>query len=146
MCEAMGNPEWAGCEKFSDAASRLDNQEELDRFIGEWTKKHTHYEVMDILQKAGIAAGAVANPVKQQNEPHFKERGFFQELSRDIVGTQLYPGWPIRFSGMPIRMQPAPLLGQHNDYVLGKLLGLSKTEIEQLEREQIIGTIPLGIE
>jgi crotonobetainyl-CoA:carnitine CoA-transferase CaiB-like acyl-CoA transferase len=32
----------------------------------------------------------------------------------------------------------APVLGQHNDYVFGELLGMSKEEIERLVKEQII--------
>ena len=34
--------------------------------------------------------------------------------------------------------EPAPLLGQHNDYVLGEILGLSKDEIARLEEEQSV--------
>jgi len=61
------------------------------------------------------------------------------------VGTQLYPTWPLRFSETPLRMRPAPKLGEHNEYVLGTILGLSKVEIEELENGQIIGTQPLGL-
>ena len=38
----------------------------------------------------------------------------------------------------------APVLGEHNDYVLGELLGMSKQEIRTLADEQIIGRKPLG--
>jgi crotonobetainyl-CoA:carnitine CoA-transferase CaiB-like acyl-CoA transferase len=37
----------------------------------------------------------------------------------------------------------SPCLGEHNDYVYGTLLGMSREEIEELERKQIIGTGPL---
>jgi crotonobetainyl-CoA:carnitine CoA-transferase CaiB-like acyl-CoA transferase len=87
----------------------------------------------------------VTAPETLHEEPHFKERRFFQELSRDIVGTQLYPTWPLRFSETPFRMQPAPKLGEHNEYVLETILGLSRVEIEDLEKRQIIGTQPLGL-
>ena len=35
---------------------------------------------------------------------------------------------------------PPPCLGEHNDYVLGEILGLSKEEIARLEEDRIIGT------
>ena len=38
---------------------------------------------------------------------------------------------------------PAPCLGQHNEYVLGDLVGLSKATLEQMEREHVVGTVPL---
>jgi crotonobetainyl-CoA:carnitine CoA-transferase CaiB-like acyl-CoA transferase len=31
-----------------------------------------------------------------------------------------------------------PLMGEHNDYVLGEILGLSRDEIERLEREGVL--------
>ncbi len=37
----------------------------------------------------------------------------------------------------------APCLGEHNEYVLGELLGLSKKEIARLEADKIIGKAPL---
>jgi crotonobetainyl-CoA:carnitine CoA-transferase CaiB-like acyl-CoA transferase len=36
----------------------------------------------------------------------------------------------------------APLLGEHNGYVLGELLGLSKEEIAALEREGVTSATP----
>jgi len=145
LCQAIGNPGLAKDERFSTPLNRWKNQDALDKLIEKWTLEHDYYEAMTILQKARVAAGAVASPETLNEEPHFKERGFFQELSRDIVGTQLYPTWPLRFSETPLEMRPAPKLGEHNEYVLGTILGLSKVEIEELEKGQIIGTKPIGL-
>jgi crotonobetainyl-CoA:carnitine CoA-transferase CaiB-like acyl-CoA transferase len=40
---------------------------------------------------------------------------------------------------------PAPTLGQHNKEVLRRVLGLSDAEIDQLERERIIGKAPAAL-
>jgi crotonobetainyl-CoA:carnitine CoA-transferase CaiB-like acyl-CoA transferase len=51
---------------------------------------------------------------------------------------------PIKLSKTPpYPRRPAPCLGQHNEYVLGEILGLSQEEIAQLEEKDIIGTEPL---
>jgi len=34
--------------------------------------------------------------------------------------------------------RPAPLLGEHNNYVFGELLGLSEDEIAELVQEKVI--------
>jgi len=39
---------------------------------------------------------------------------------------------------------PPPALGEHNEYVLGHLLGLSAEEIADLEEKKIIGKEPPG--
>jgi len=143
FCKAIGNPQWATEKRFSTLEDRLVNQDELDRRIGEWTLQHTPYEVMGMLQKAGVPAGAATDSLMLINEPHLKERGFWVELDRAVVGKQRYISFPIKFSETPIRYRPAPTLGEHNEYVLGTVLGLSKGEIETLEKEKIIGTQPL---
>jgi crotonobetainyl-CoA:carnitine CoA-transferase CaiB-like acyl-CoA transferase len=33
---------------------------------------------------------------------------------------------------------PAPLIGQHNDYVLGEILGMSPEEIDRLTQEGVL--------
>jgi crotonobetainyl-CoA:carnitine CoA-transferase CaiB-like acyl-CoA transferase len=132
-------------ERFLTLLNRWENQDALDRVIEAWTLEHDQYEVMAILQRAGVAAGAVTIPDKLQHEPHLKDRGFFQELTRDIIGTQLYPRWPLVFSETPLGMRPAPKLGEHNHYVLGAILGLSTVEMEALEKQQVIGTTPLAL-
>jgi crotonobetainyl-CoA:carnitine CoA-transferase CaiB-like acyl-CoA transferase len=142
FCQAIGSPKWTQDEKFSTIIQRRRHLDELDKLIEEWTAEHDNYEVMDILQKAGVAAGALVDPFDTPDEPQFKARGFFQELTRDIIGTQLFSIWPIRMSKTSTKLTPPPTLGQHNEYVLGSILGLSKDEIEQLNNENIIGTVP----
>ncbi|MFC2058479.1 CaiB/BaiF CoA transferase family protein [Chloroflexota bacterium] len=144
FCQIIGNPQLAQDERFAVIIDRFRNQDELDKLVESWTIQHDQYEAMDILQRAGIAAGAVIVPHDANDEPHFKKREFFQELTRDVVGTQPYPKSPIRLSKTPVMMRPSPKLGEHNDYVLGTILGLSKYAIKELKKEQIIGTVPLA--
>lgn len=142
LCQVIGKPDLAQDERFSALSERYKNQDELDTLIEEWTIQHEDYQAMNILEKAGVAAGVVNYPEKGHHEPHFKETGFFEELTRDVIGTQLFPRWPTRFSETPIENRPAPLLGQHNDYVLRELLGLSSNEMKQLADDKVIGTEP----
>ena len=56
FCQAIGQPEWTKDEKFATMLSRHNNREELDKKVTEWTIDREHYEVMKILQSAGVAA------------------------------------------------------------------------------------------
>ena len=69
----------------------------------------------------------------------------FDETMKAYLETIKRAERPIKFYETPIKMRPAPKLGEHNDYVLRTILGLSKAEIEILEKEQIIGTVPIGL-
>lgn len=144
--KAIGEPAWIREDRFGDSLSRWHNQKELDVLVEEWTIQHDHYDVMNILQKVGVAAGATLTSAELLTDPHLKERGVFQIIERAIVGSHPYPvpSAAMRFSECPVKIRkPAPLVGEHNNYVLGKLLGMSQDEIQVLIRENIIGTIPL---
>ena len=53
----MGLTHLANEERFATAKSRRANHDEIDRFISDWTAERDHYQVMEIMQKAGVAAG-----------------------------------------------------------------------------------------
>ncbi len=139
LCEAMGNPPWCREERFGDQLSRWRNQEELDRLIEAWTSNHTPGEVVEILQQAGVAAMPALNGEEITNDPHLRERGFLVEVDHAEVGRQTMPGVSMKLSHTPgAILRPAPLVGEHNQYVFGELLGLPPEEIESLMAEKVI--------
>ena len=139
LCDVMGNPEWTNREEFSDALSRWQNRDELDRLITEWTRHYTHYEVMTMLQAAGVMAGASLDIEEMALDPQLKERGFMVEMEHPVMGKIVRTGLPWKLSDTPRgNFLPPPLLGEHNNDVFGKLLGLTKAEIERLVKEQVL--------
>lgn len=143
LCQAIGQPSWAEDARFSDTLSRYRHQDELDRLIEEWTLEYDHYEVMHILQQADIPAGPVLDARELIEEPHLNQRGVFEIVTHPEAGTHPYIGMFARFSRTPISIRtPAPCVGEHNQYVFGELLGLSREEIAQLEKQEVIGTTP----
>ncbi len=140
---AMGDPPWANNQKFSTGSGRWSSQDELDELIGKWTINLGQNEVTRILQDAGVAAGPVLDAEGLQDDPHLNARGFYEEVTREEVGTHLHPGSPIKLSKTPARIRmPAPCLGEHNEYILSEVAGLSEKEIQELEEEQVIGKLP----
>jgi benzylsuccinate CoA-transferase BbsF subunit len=139
FCKAIGSPDWCGDGRFADAASRRQNREELNRLISGWTVQHTDYEVTEILQGAGVAAIPTLSDDMVSRDPHIKERDLFVEIEHPELGRRLVVGPPWRLSGTPVKVRrPAPLLGEHNQYVLGELMGMPQSEIDQLIEEQVV--------
>ena len=100
---------------------------------------------MNTLQEAGVTACAVLTSAELLSDPHLKERGTFQLVERDLIGARHYPvpTAPMHFSETPLKIRnPAPFLGEHNEYVLGDLLGMSQGEIQSMFDDRVIGTEP----
>ncbi len=129
---------------FATAAGRRAEEDHLEAVIAAWTRSRSPDEAMQILQKAGVAAGAVRHPMDLLEDPHLKARGFWQWIDRAYVGRHPQPSAPYREGDAAIAVRtPAATLGQYNEEVLGGLLGLSKAELEQLSRDGIIGSAAL---
>ena len=145
LCRVMGDPPWTRDERFSHARSRWQNQDELDRFIERWTSNYDHRQLASLLQQAGVKAGAVLSVAELVEDPHLRERGFFEPLSHPEAGSHLYPGISWKMSRTPGRLRlPAPCFGEHNEYVFGQLLGLSRDEILRLAEEGVTATEPFS--
>lgn len=139
LCRCLDEPEWSREERFSDSRHRLQHQEELDKLIEAWTINHTHYEVMEILQASGVAAVPSFNSEELFHNPHLRERGFWSKVSHPVIGEQVVAAPPWKLSATPARVKhSAPLLGEHNRYVFGELLGIRDEEIARLEEERVI--------
>ncbi|MFC2065884.1 CaiB/BaiF CoA transferase family protein [Chloroflexota bacterium] len=133
FCRVLGDPPWTKEPEFADRYLRLTNREALDNHVSEWTAQHTAEEVTRILQDQEVAAAPVNNIGDQFSDSYFSERGAFKEVDHPLVGAEWVPGLPWLMSETPEReWKPAPLLGQHNDYVFKELLHMSDSEIAEV--------------
>ena len=136
---ALGSPDWSEDSRFGDTQSRWQNRDELNRLISEWTIRLTDYEATEILQGAGVAAVPTLRGDMVSKDPHIKERDLFGEIEHPELGNRLVVGPPWRLSATPAKVRrSAPLLGEYNQYVLGELLGMAQSEIDQLIEEQVV--------
>lgn len=139
FCKVMGNSEWTKKTEFSDGLSRWQNQDELDSHITEWTKERDPYEITAELQKVGVMAGPSLGPKELVEDPQLKYRDFFVENDHPIIGKLQYAGIAWKLSNAPRGNRgPAPLLGEHNHYILSELLGKSDQEINGLISEKVL--------
>ena len=73
------------------------------------------------------------------NDQHLKERQAFNEVDHPTIGRLAVMNPPWKLSTSPAEVvRHAPLLGEHNQYVFGQLLGMSEKEIDNLIDEQVI--------
>ncbi|MEE9249374.1 MAG: CoA transferase [Dehalococcoidia bacterium] len=143
LCRAMGNPQWTRDDKYCTVLGRWNHQGEIDERVGRWTRGLDHYQVTRLLQDEGVAAAPVMDERDAYNDPHIRERGFFQELYDPEAGTHCHVGFMWRMTSTPNRLRRPPChLGFDNEYLYKELLGVGSQEYSRLEAEGHIGTEP----
>jgi len=123
---------------LADRQQRLARVAELEAIVEAWTGKRTKHEVMELLGAAGVPCGAVLDSGEVLSNEHLRQRGFITDVDHPVRGRMAVPGNAIRMSASPTDVTPAPLLGQHNVEVYGKLLGVSEADVAQLKRDGVI--------
>jgi crotonobetainyl-CoA:carnitine CoA-transferase CaiB-like acyl-CoA transferase len=110
-----------------------------------WCAERPAEQAAKELLEEGIPAAPMVPAFTALDDPQLRARGFFEPVEHPLVGEQEYPGWPMRFSAGPDRYwrEPAPLLGQHNEVVLGGELGVEGDELARLRERHVIGDAPL---
>jgi crotonobetainyl-CoA:carnitine CoA-transferase CaiB-like acyl-CoA transferase len=133
--KAIGNPPWAVRSEFKTVVKRCANNEELDRLVTEWTSRHSREEVMDILQKAGVAAGVVATGRDLASNPQLAHDGFYHKINHPGIGTFSYSGMPVQMTRTPYRINRAAALGEHNEFIATEIMNLKDEEFVELMGE-----------
>jgi benzylsuccinate CoA-transferase BbsF subunit len=111
----------------------------LDAHINAWTAQFLATAVMERLQQAGIAAAVVRNAATLDTDPQLAHRQHYARLQHPRIGANVIDNYSFRLSATPGGVRdPAPLLGQHNDYVLGTLLGMSQAEMARLQDAGVV--------
>jgi crotonobetainyl-CoA:carnitine CoA-transferase CaiB-like acyl-CoA transferase len=139
LCGLLGNPAWSKADQFSSLAGRIKHKKILDRHMGKWTAGQTAEKVVEDLQQAGIAAGVVQNAEDLANDPQLSANKFFTSLNHPVLGQIKTDTYPIKFkNGRPAAWKASPTLGEANQYVLEKLLGMKKAAIQSYIDQGII--------
>ncbi|MBI4339943.1 MAG: CoA transferase [Chloroflexi bacterium] len=139
FCKVVGEG-WVHDPRFKDPLSRRKHEDELEKLVESWTKRHDYYEVMHLLQKVGVPAGPVLDEAAVFQDPHLKARGIFVEVSQKDTGTYLYPGALAKMRNAPLVVRHAPVrLGEDNDYVYKEVLGIGDDEYQKLAETGHIG-------
>ncbi len=133
----IGEP-WTAEGPYASLEGRLADQDRLDDRLAAWTATRDKFEVERALRGAGVPCSAVQKPGERVDHDPDTE-GLWPTVTHTQIGEVRVDGIPAKFSGTPWRIeQGAPCLGEDNEEVFGRLLGLSKSEVAQLHKDGVI--------
>lgn len=117
---------------------RVLHQDRIDKAIAQWSTQHSMEEALAKLAQAGVPAGKIFTVKDIVEDEQYQARDMIREIQLDDGSRLKVPGVVPKLSDTPGNFDGGgPALGQHTEEVL-RQLGLSPTEIEQLQQQEVI--------
>ena len=112
-----------------DDLASTEDADALAAALAAWAAERTAQQAMRVLQRAGLAAGAVQDGEDVVRDPQHRERHFLLEMDHPDLGVAEYAAPPHRLAKTPPAVRrPTPRLGAHTVEVLGEWLGMTPDE------------------
>ena len=132
LMRAAGLSQMADNPAMADNEGRVRHEQEIDQALAAWCAGHPASYIIDTLEAERVPVGLIYNVEDQVEDPHYRARGMFEEVTID--------GKPLTIPAILPRLQDTPGRtdwpglepGSHNREILGGLLGLNEQEIEAL--------------
>lgn len=131
---------WCAAPAYATLESRLAAQDALDALVGAWTGAQGKFDVEDRLREAGVPVSAVMKPQERIDlDASTGDFGLWPTVHHAEMGDLRVDGQPVHFSETDWRIaRGGPCLGEHNEEVLTRLLGLNAEEVARLEEEGVL--------
>ena len=137
IASLIGRPELKDDPLFAKPGARMAAPEKFDALILPWLKEHGKWEVTKKAQEVRLAFTPVLSPGELLEDEQLKARKFFAEANHPVMGEVKYPGAPAKLSETSWRAGRAPLLGEHNEEIYGRL-GYDKEDLVRLREQGVI--------
>jgi crotonobetainyl-CoA:carnitine CoA-transferase CaiB-like acyl-CoA transferase len=140
LCDAMGKPELAQDERFSNFFVRNQNEPDLKSIIEEWTRKQPAKSIVECLRANGVPAATVNNVKQVVEHPHTIARGMLVDIDQPGAGLITIFGPALKALNSLVQARgPAPALGEHNRWALEQVLKKSPDEVERILKSGAMG-------
>lgn len=137
LMQAVGREDMSENEAYATNAGRVRHERDIDAVLKAWCADHKLEDAVNILESKRVPCGPVYNAEDMMNDPHFNERGLFEQV--EINGEPLkIPAILPKLKETPGSTEwPGPDLGSHTDEVLATL-GMDAQKIADLKARGVI--------
>ena len=133
ICDLIGEPTWKTDPEYATPPARLPKLMAIFARIEEWTKTMTKFEVMEACNAHDIPVGPILSMKELAEDQSLRDTGTVVEVDHPTRGKYLTVGNPIKLSDSVSEVKRSPLLGEHTEEILSKVLGYSAKELEAIK-------------
>jgi len=139
LAQAMGRPDLAQDPKYATHVARGSHQAELDALISEWSATLSADELLGLLEKSGVPSGRIYRAPDMLKDPQFRARDAIVSVPHPDFGRLKMQNVAPKLSETPGSIRTAsPVLGEHNDEIYLRVLGLSSERYAHLKSQRVI--------
>jgi crotonobetainyl-CoA:carnitine CoA-transferase CaiB-like acyl-CoA transferase len=133
-----GYPDMASDPALASNLGRVEHEAEIDLALSNWCAINDSESILNSLNESKVPGGPIYNVEDMINDEHFNARELFETV--EINGQPLkIPAILPKLTKTPGATRwPGPALGEHNEQILGELLGLSSEAIGELSDKGVI--------
>jgi formyl-CoA transferase len=133
ICDVIGKPEWKTDPDYATPNARLPRLKQIFAAIEQWTETKSKFEAMQILNEYDIPCGPILSMKEIAEEESLRTTGTVVEVDHPTRGKYLTVGNPIKMSDSVCDVKRSPLLGEHTDEILERVLGYRAAEIADIK-------------
>jgi formyl-CoA transferase len=133
ICDLIGEPTWKTDPEFATPRARLPKLNQIFARIEAWTMTKTKFEVMNLCNAVDIPVGPILSMKEIAEEKSLRDTGTVVEVDHPVRGKYLSVGNPIKMSDSISEVTRSPLLGEHTDEILTKVLGFKAAEVAEIK-------------
>lgn len=133
ICDIIGEPTWKTDPEYATPKARLPKLNQIFERIEQWTMTKTKFEVMELCNSVDIPVGPILSMKEIAEDMSLRKTGTVVEVDHPTRGKYLSVGNPIKLSDSKSEVKRSPLLGEHTDEILSKVLGYSSKEVNDIK-------------
>jgi crotonobetainyl-CoA:carnitine CoA-transferase CaiB-like acyl-CoA transferase len=143
LCDAIGRPELATDDHFSDFAARDRNREALLEILDDVFERRTVLEWLNALSAAGVPCARVNGVGEALDEPQALAREAVVEHEHPVLGSVRTVRTPLRVGKSQRSPQRGPFRGEHTEEILVEWCGYSPQRVRELAAAGVFGDVVL---
>ena len=133
ICDLIGKPDWKTDPDYATPRARLPRLKHIFATIEAWTMTKSKFEVMEICNPLDIPVGPILSMKEIAEDQSLRDTGTVVEVDHPTRGRYLTIGNPVKMSDSITVVKRSPLLGEHTDEILGKVLGYNAKDIAEIK-------------
>ena len=123
-----------------DSINGQPSADQVEAALARWAQDQEPWEAMRHLQFSGVPAGVVAYGSDMlERDKHLKARQMFVTVDHPDMGPAPVRRSPFLLDGQPLPVRrPSPLVGEHTEWVLREVIGLSEEEYLECVVQEVV--------